>query len=280
MINNISYYYNVVPKKLIKQNDDYYFECDTNYVLKKYDDNKIEMVYRYIQKLNYLKLYCHQIVLNKKNSPITLIDNIPYVLIKYTSNKKMELNDVIFFNYPLDNLINCTDWKNLWIKKLNYFEYIVNQSEIKYPLLKESFSYFAGYTELAVSLLNNIEKDNARISIAHNRLDETIYTLYDPFNFIIDYKIRDICEYLKNKDNLFNYLDNVLKVYNKNEISLFFIRMLYPSKYFDLFEQIIEGKKEEKEIKKIINNADDYDLMIKKLYHKILPYSNLPLIDF
>ena len=42
--------------------------------------------------------------------------------------------------------------------------------------------------------------------------------------------------------------------------------MLYPTYYYDLYEEIISGKKEEKEIKKIINKVNDYEKILKNIY--------------
>lgn len=289
MKNSIGYFYNLLPNKIDKIDDNYYFSYqNVNYVLIEYDNlEKINAIFDYATKLNYMGFYTNKIVQNKEQKLLTLIDNKLYVLISYDKRlmQKLNLLNIIEFNYPAfkEDKLDCTDWKVLWSKKLDFFEYQLNQSGINYPLLKESYSYFSGLTELAISLLNEVNTKDMIPVLAHNRLKEgsNIYSLYDPFNFVIDYKIRDVCEYIKSillSDGVLNLIEKyIINRFSKIEISLFLIRLLYPSLYFDEFEQIISGKKEENSLKKIINNVDNYELRIKQIFDMLLPYSTLPI---
>ena len=54
--------------------------------------------------------------------------------------------------------------------------------------------------------------------------------------------------------------------FNNNEWGLIFARFLYPSFYFDTYEKIISTNDEEIVIKKVINQIDDYEILLKKLY--------------
>ena len=51
------------------------------------------------------------------------------------------------------------------------------------------------------------------------------------------------------------------------EYYLFLARMLYPTYYFDAYEEILNGKKKEEEIKKITNKVNDYEKILKKIYN-------------
>ncbi|MDD6264141.1 MAG: hypothetical protein PUA97_03380, partial [bacterium] len=54
-----------------------------------------------------------------------------------------------------------------------------------------------------------------------------------------------------------------------------FARMLYPTYYFDVYEDIIKGIKKEEEIKKITNKISDYEHILKKIYNH---YKNFIMI--
>ena len=103
---------------------------------------------------------------------------------------------------PLANKnLDCSDWKRLWEEKIDYFEYQLSQFGNKHPLIRESFAYYTGYVEMAISLLNDLPKKNNNLVLTHKRIrgNSTLYDLYDPFNFVIDHKVRDAAEYFKSK---------------------------------------------------------------------------------
>lgn len=292
MKNSISYFYNMLPNKIEEYDGNYYFRYkNINYVLVNYyyDSNKIESLFNYVIKLNQNGFYCHQIIKNREQKIISFINNKEYILLSYYKDEmnKINIDNIINFNYPalFEKALDCTNWKLLWSQKLDYFEYQLNQIGIKHSILKESYPYFSGYVELAISLLNEVDIKNALPVLAHNRItkNDNIYALYDPLNFVIDYKVRDICEYIKSillDNNVFLIIQNyVISKYTKDEISLFLIRLLYPSIYFDIFEQIINGENYEDDLKKIINNVDNYELTIKKIFKLLLPYSSLPMVE-
>ena len=123
--------------------------------------------------------------------------------------------------------------------------------------------------ENAISYYNNIKVDNNyRYAINHRsiRIDSTVEDFYNPLNIIYDYKVRDVAEYIKNsffKDN--NKIFDEIKLYLKYnqlslmEVKLLISRMLYPSFYFNMYEDILIDEKDEIIIARIINNLDEYE---------------------
>ena len=61
---------------------------------------------------------------------------------------------------------------------------------------------------------------------------------------------------------------------------MFFIRMFYPSFYFDIYEKIIDLELEEGKIKEIIEKSSQYDLLLKEIYNYLLMSINLPYISW
>ena len=147
-------------------------------------------------------------------------------------------------------------------------------------------------TEIGISLLTNFE-NSANLSISHRRInkDSTVFDLYNPFNFIVDYKIRDICEYFKysfvNGKVIFDDIMEYITMSNltSGEIYLFFVRMLFPSFYFDYYEEIMdkyfhENIINENSLDNIEKIAIDYEKLLKKIYLFIKGYISLPKIDW
>ena len=56
--------------------------------------------------------------------------------------------------------------------------------------------------------------------------------------------------------------------------------MIYPTYYFDLYEEIITNRKKDEEIKKIIIKTDDFENVIKTIYHYYKTFLPVPIIDW
>ena len=132
-----------------------------------------------------------------------------------------------------------------------------------------SFNYFIGLSENAISYYNNIDIDNNMMYyISHKVLRPTdkVDSLYNPLNIIYDYRVRDVAEYIKNSfwtdnHNIYNELNNYLYKNNLslNEVKLLISRVLFPSFYFDLYEDIFNYNKDEKILNNIISRIDEYE---------------------
>ena len=155
MRNAIRYYYNIYSDDIIKSIDNYKILVDNNlYYLVKYSGNinMLSNIYDYLIKHN---IYCHEIIINKDNSYITNIDNTNYILIKvYSVVSKINYTDIISYNILLDK--GKCHWKELWMSKIDYYEYQMNQYRKKYPNLYKSFHYYSGMTESAIMLVDTV----------------------------------------------------------------------------------------------------------------------------
>ena len=283
MKNAINYYYNLIVKDIHQLTKMYYFDYDNSrYFLVLYNDDMKKLNYIYNLHKNILArgLYIHQIVLNKDGGMVTIINNKPYILIKaqyYTG--KIDYGTMIsFLNLEIyedgKSLLEKMNWSILWGQKNDYLEYLMNQMGHKYPILRDSFSYYIGLGETSIQLLNMIDVNNVPKVVAHQRIKstDTLFEIYNPLNLTVDYRVRDIAEYFKsaffNGEDITKILNEFLVNNSLSEIEylLFLARLLYPTYYFDIFEDIISGKKEEKEIKKIIALIDNYEILLKKIY--------------
>ena len=120
---------------------------------------------------------------------------------------------------------------------------------------------------------------------SHNNL---YLSLFDPSNMILDHKARDVAEYIKyhfwtnNNHNIFQELDEYFyhNFYSIYGIRVLFARILYPSFYFDIYDDIISGKKEEKELNTIISKIDEYEYYLYNSFMYLNKFYNIPEIEW
>ncbi|MDD4607915.1 MAG: hypothetical protein PHD10_02095 [Bacilli bacterium] len=296
MKNAINYYYNLITYDIHQIGKTYNFSVNNEpYVLLIYERpaNEINSIYEISTNFFYQNIYIHQIIPNNQKELITMINNEPYVLLKIyiPSENKITIDDIILFNSLTYNnkadVLKKNNWHELWSKKIDYYEEQIREFGIKYPLIRESFSYFIGLTETGIMLLQNFQ-DNSQLVISHKRINHntTFFDLYNPLNFILDSKSRNICEYLKSlffndkitTDQIKKYLQ--YSNFNSNELYLFFARLFYPSFYFDIYDDVIFDQKKEKELQDIINKTSAYEQLIKEIYFYLKNYINLPEIEW
>ena len=296
MKNVINYYYDLFPKDIHQTKDYYTFTVENfQYFFLPYRRSReeIDKIYNDLRKFYYVKIYLHQIILNKIGEKITIVNNQPYILLKIYVNSRnfIILEDILQFQKSSLGIVtekfSLQKLFSLWTDKIDYFEYQVSQFGMDYPLIRESFNYFLGLAEVAISLLNEIDEKNISMFYAHHRLKarSTLFDLYNPLEFIIDSRIRDSVEYFKDKCL---YQDCMMEVFyyfkyqnlNKDEAILFFSRFLFPTFYFDMYERILSKEIPENKIKVAINVLPHYEKNIQQLYNFLKKYYVFPEIEW
>lgn len=298
MKNVLNYYYNLYPTSIHQINDSYKCYVDNQeYLLIPYNNdikivNKIYEFNNYLLKIN---VPCHQIIQNINGQILTLINNVNHILLKiFVKNRAINIDDILFFSSIyvdgkyFSDLIR-DDWYQMWTKKIDYFEYQVSQIGIRYPVIRESINYYIGMAENSISLFFIIGGNKEQqLVIGHRRIknNEGIVDLYNPLNFIIDNRIRDLSEYIKEKFFFSKYtIDDVVNDISKFNLSssqynLLFARLLFPSYYFDCYEQVLLENKTENELVKIISKNNQYILFLKELYLLLKQFTNIPDIEW
>ena len=296
----INYYYNLNPNKIKKIFNYYYFYLkDELYYLVSYNRKleDINSIYNYNKEMLSHNILVNEIIPNKENSPITYINKEPYILMKILININKpinlpEINYISNINIFYQNNIARDNWLNLWINKIDYLEYHHEQNKKKYPLLNQSFNYFIGLSENAITYLNNTtklyKKEKKDIGVtSHDYLDNTIYSLYNPLNIIIDHKARDIAEYIKlsffnDNYSIYEQLDEYFKhnYFSIYGISLIIARILYPSFYFDYYDKIINNIENESSILKITSRIKEYEKYLQDIFIYFHKYYNIKDINW
>lgn len=300
MKNILDYYYHFAHISLHYSNGVYSFWKDNSFYLFKEVKRPIEEVRQIYQLLSRQPSSYHKIILNKDGELFTLVSGKFYVLLQVIKRDTNKISleqflspEVVSVDHKSYSTLYRTNWAELWSQKVDYFEYQMRHIEKKYPLLASSIFYYIGLAENAIgyaedATLHERRGLQDRETISHIRMyfSVSIMDFYDPFSIILDHPARDVAGYLKSvffeeeylEEDIENFL--VRLSFSKYGYRLLLSRLLYPSYYFDLYEQIILGMKDEKEIKKIIGKSEAYRSYLKMIYTSINKIVEIPKIDW
>ena len=242
----------------------------------------------------------HDIILNREKKALTKVGNVNYILLKLNNkfDEKINFTSVCELSEKLKLNNNSSklyrnNWGDLWSKKIDYFEYQIKEIGKDKQVVLDSFSYYVGLAENAISYVNKVNKtikneDFNNITLSHRRIYYPNISLnyYNPLSFIFDLNIRDVAEYIKaeffnNGDSFFD-LKTFLKSRRLSIYSyhMLFARLLYPSYYFDIYESIMNNNDDDKKMIKIISKVHDYEVFLKKSYDEINKYCAIESVDW
>lgn len=275
MKNVIYTYYNILLDEINKDSNNYFFYYNSElylFYLVLNDISVVEFIYKFIKENN---IESFEIILNKEGRLFTDVDNKKYSLLKIKGILKYEVKFEEFKFYPIDK--EPHNWGELWSERLDYYEIQLRELGYRYQTVLNSFGMFDGMAENAILYFNLTKKifnDREVIGIVHNRMQYPCYLIdyNNPLNFVIDYNIRDIAEYIKSYLLSKDYeLDNVLMLLDRLNINslmfnLLYSRLMYPTFYFDIFDKIILEDGVDADIVEVLNIIDEYLDMLNKIY--------------
>ena len=277
----LNYYYYLLPNKIKKVQNNYFFQIKNYYFgFYQYNGNIDELpsLFSLSNYLSYQDRKVNKIILNKEGNIATKKNNSYYILIllENNSNDIISLNNIITFpsiniNFPS---LNRTNWYYLWIMKVDYLEEVRKNLKKEDSLLYNSLPYYIGLTENAISCLKYSNISNNHIAICHKRViyKEGIRDFYNPINLIIDYKVRDLAEYYKSlffngKIDIKEIINSLKRIkMNDNDMFYFYIRMLYPSYYFDMVDEVLKDNIKVEELLNITKLSDTYEYLLYEIY--------------
>lgn len=293
----IEYYYNLIIDNIKVIDNNYLLKClDDSYyfILYNREESLINDLYNIHMEIKSKIGIANEIVLNINNQILTKINDNNYILMKVCSfTKQLDLEQIV----SLGKLTRLKDsskyenkWSYLWEKKIDYIENQVQEINIDKDIIN-SMDYYIGLTENAIYMLKKINyqySDLDNIVLSHKRVEYPLYSFlfYNPNNYIFDLDVRDIAEYLKSM--FFNGEDSLLELKNyllltkltNYSYNMLFIRLLYPSYYFDEYEQIVNNNKDNSKLLSIIKKNREYEEFIKKAYYEISQYALIDKIDW
>lgn len=297
MKNALQYYYNLNPESIHQINKDYRFIIGNNiYMMYNLETitSEIYQIYELNKSLSQSNILCNKIILNVAEQIVTQIDNSSYILVAISFiNRDIKFEDLYLFSNLYVNVSNYkeldkSDWYSLWTNKIDYIEYQVSQFGKDYPLIRKSINYYIGMAETAINLLGNKKKEITYLVISHRRVKSKskLWDVYNPLSLIIDSRVRDISEFYKTL-----FFDDKLNIellkkqllfyqFSSYEAFLFFVRMIFPTYYFDCYEEIILGDLKESELSKYIYKAEQYRIFLKEIYFFLKQYYDISEIEW
>ena len=293
----INYFYGINVNTDILTSDglDFYFlYSDCNYCFSKVSELQVERIIKFYNAY-FLFPYMHNIIVNKHGNIISTNENQKYVLMKINfSNKKITYLEIIDYLEKIrkGELLfseKGIEWDRLWRMKVDYLEYYIQNNQSINSNIKCLCSYFIGVSENAISLVNFVKKQYPVdynfefVSFCHERIKKgyTLYDLYNPKNFIVDHLSRDVSEYVKTcffEEICFEKIEQVIEKANFTVVGyvLFFARTMFPTFFFDEFNDIEQESFDNKSLIKMYDYIDNYERLIKEIYKFLEKKVSLP----
>ena len=303
MKDTISFYYNIDIDTLEEKDGKYHFKYqnrDFFFVFFNRNLEELEDLLACISEIQKKGIDVHGILINKDNSILTKINEYNYILFSVNNcSETYDIFDIIDMNNKLtlnnyNSKLYRNNWENLWMQKVDYFEYQIRELGLDKQVIKNSFSYYIGLAENAISYVHNVKlkyPSQGTIVLSHRRIFYPNYKLnyLNPLSFIFDLEVRDIAEYLKamffsddDESEVLEELKSFLKIKRLTiyEYNMLYARLLYPSYYFDIYEEVMNKERSEEDLLKIISKNENFEEFLKKAYLEITKYAILEKVEW
>ncbi|MFV0275346.1 MAG: hypothetical protein ACK5HL_03835 [Bacilli bacterium] len=296
MNNLLQFYYNLYPENIKKVNNKYFFTVHSkSYCFVPYlrSEDELKEIYELNQEMILETKLIHQIIKTIANDIYTIHDNKLYVLLEIMFNMDIPytLKDILYINNFVPKrkyrYIHRSNWNSLWSAKIDYLEELYNEKKECFKLFSCSKAYYIGLAENACSY-SNVQIKKEYLTVNHRYIDEntTLFDIYNPLNFVIDFKVRSICEYLKisffnNRDvigELKEYL-NIIKIDN-SLARLLYARLLFQTYYFTLIELSINNNFCENKLLNYISKHKKYEQVLAHINSIFSRYYIIPKIEW
>ena len=269
MIDKVKEFYVIDINEKIEHDEGIIFFLDGEkfyFVKHDFDNSYLLELNDLVLQLKRKYIYLHDFIFNKYGN----IDSDGYCLMKLNC-----FDDVVteyelkkfYSNYELSEEVykNFVAIDKLWYKKIDYIEYQLSELSDN-SVVNYSCDYYIGISEMLLQFLSNffIEKPDRYLGLCHRRLkDFKTIEFYNPLNVVFDVYVRDLALYVKSSKD-YEYLENYL---NQGNISTYlyyylFVRLLLPSEYFNLLEEVLVDKKDNYQLIELINSVGEYEEFI------------------
>lgn len=272
----LKYNYNLEePTVYRKQNEIYIKDKNNKYIFCEIvNKEEFDEINYFCQHQN-LHKYFYEIIKTINNSNFVIYKNKQYALLKIPDESERNISDYLHKNFPISlnqtYKIDRSNWYFLWSRKNDYIEYQYKYIKGKNVIIDESIDYYIGLAENAILYLHNtVNVSNDSLYVSHRRIDQ--HSFFNPTNIVLDRRERDVSEYIKylffNSQNIDSQLQNIIDVINKEQLSLeiIYARLLYPTYYFDIYEQYEMGIIIENKLKNIITQVEKYEKFLKNIF--------------
>ena len=284
----ISYYYSIdVIDSINYEQYTIYKTSNSNYLFMEVaDSNKLVFYNEIISSVSNTGFFSYKCKKNIYGELFTKYYNNNYVLLDIGTDYKEEVDFVdmlSFYNksslYLSNNAKYNNNWESIWENKISYLADYFNNNFKTYKNYSVLFYFYISVAEnslLYIKKIKNKYMPTNKICFTHRRVffPNRKIEFYNPFNFVIDLQVRDIGEYIKSlyysDEDYLEELHYYLKtnVLNPYLASMLYVRTIFPSIFFDDFENSTI------DISKYIN-FEKYLNFTKKVYEVISSYTSI-----
>lgn len=295
MKETINYYYNVYPDEIVEINNGCYFYYGEfkYYFVKVKNIDELNMLLDISNTLYKKNTFVDTFIFSKDKSIYVSLLEENYVLLRVNSveNDVYSLSDIVYFNslYVKDN-IKEIPYDKIWAKNVDVFESEVSELNNDYMIVQDSFNYYVGLAENAISYYVDVKEkeslNDIRVSVCHKRINKYMYSglINNPLYFMLDYEVRDIALYIETMffEGVFNFEEIIdcIKGFNRTMARILICRLLYPVYYFDQLKLVLMGKESENSLLKYIEKCKEYELLLSDLLNYFNKKLNIPKIEW
>ncbi len=172
------------------------------------------------------------------------------------------------------------NYASIWNQKIATLEKINRTNS---NLFGSDFYFFYGLARIAINYCRNVNYGNVRNGFCFRRFDKVkkISELYNPMNIHIAPIINNYAEYIK-----YNYFYNGIfyfdiyydiEKFSFDELVLLIGKLLFPSYYFDIYENSGNIKNDEVVINRINQYLKNVKLVIGEIKKR---HNNMPIISW
>lgn len=303
MKETIQFFYNIDVDDIEEQDGKYHFKYNNrDYFFVYYNRlmEELDDIIMCVKNMQEKGINVNDIIFNKDNSAVTKVGKYYYILLALNNlNENYDIIDIYEMNKKLilgtsPSKLYRNNWEQLWSIKVDYIENQIYELGQKKFTVIESLSYYIGLSENAISYVNKINQlfpnYHEKIVLSHRRIffPNIKLNYLNPLSFIFDLEIRDIAEYLKALFFSNSDIDALeeLKLYlrvsplSNYNYHMLYARLLYPSYYFDIYEDIMNNEADESKLIPIIAKVDEYEYFLKEAYLEISKYASIEKIDW
>lgn len=291
MKNLLGYYYNVYPEYIYKNDTGYYFYINKiKYFFVLVNNKNIDSLVELSNNLYNKKIMVHTFIMAKNNTYVVPYDNNNYSLLRINCDDdcKVKLKDIVNFNNILLGNNNVRNYSSLWSNEVDDIEEEIIDFNKEHKIITDYINYYIGLAENAIEYYkDNVNESTFVSSIGHIKItyNMTYFDFYNPLNFVIDHRVRDLSEYVKSI--FFNTLDSVriINIVNslnisKEEACVFYCRMLYPNYYFNIYNDVLDGKIDEEKVNEILKLSLEYEILLNDIQNIFHKKYGIPLIKW
>lgn len=258
MIDILKKYYDINITEYKEYKKGIIFQVDgINYLFTEsaYDSAYINELFKVCNE--YKNALLHDFVFNKNNELLSE----KYVLFRIN----ILITDITIDDIKRFCSIDCNKYikeyismESFWENKIDYFEMQISELSNN-QLINHSFDYYIGIAELLIMYLKK-NHTNIDLCLSHKTLSSlSTIEFYNPLNITFDLKLKDVASYIRmtnNVDLLVDILDHRGGNFNS---AYFFVRLVFPFKYFDIISDMVVDNEEEKELINMLNHNKEYE---------------------